>query len=165
MPTNTFFSLPEAKKRRLMNVCWEEFSCHAYEDVSINQIVRRARIPRGSFYQYFTDKEDLFLYLLSRIPEEITCLFLQEWKAGAGNTAQILARVFDRLCHTAVVPTLPVWRYLQALRSNPYLDWLQIFPGFFPEEYFHTDEGRLAVGIFLTACKRALLHPENTPSP
>lgn len=36
-----------------------------FADASINQIVRRAGVPRGSFYQYFADKEDLFGYLVS----------------------------------------------------------------------------------------------------
>lgn len=147
-----------------MNVCWEEFASHAYEDVSINRIVQRARIPRGSFYQYFEDKADLFFYLLSKIPDEITCVFLQEWRMRANGTAEVLMHVFDRLSHTAAVPTLSVYRYLQVLRINPYLDWLQIFTKYFPQEGLKTVEDQVAIGIFLTVCKRALLHPDEVPS-
>ena len=64
MPTGTFFRLPEEKRARLMDAAWEEFSATPYAKVSINRIIQTAQIPRGSFYQYFTDKEELFLYMM-----------------------------------------------------------------------------------------------------
>ncbi|MFK4998922.1 TetR/AcrR family transcriptional regulator [Bacillus sp. N9] len=33
-------------------------------------IVKEAGIPRGSFYQYFEDKEDAFFYLLNELTQE-----------------------------------------------------------------------------------------------
>ena len=53
MPTATFFRLPQEKRERLMDACWAELSRVRFSDVSINRIVSAARIPRGSFYQYF----------------------------------------------------------------------------------------------------------------
>jgi AcrR family transcriptional regulator len=67
MPNSTFFRLPQEKRERLVAAAWEEFTRTSFSDASINQIILRARIPRGSFYQYFTDKEDLFFYLLSSV--------------------------------------------------------------------------------------------------
>ena len=67
MPTSTFFRLPEEKRQRLLDAAWAEFTQVRYVDVSINKIIRQARIPRGSFYQYFTDKEELFYYLLGEM--------------------------------------------------------------------------------------------------
>lgn len=64
MPTATFFRLPEEKRERLINACWDELTRVRFTDVSINRIIAAARIPRGSFYQYFADKEDLIRYLL-----------------------------------------------------------------------------------------------------
>ena len=46
-----------------MDAAWEEFTTNSYTDASINRIIQKAHIPRGSFYQYFQDKEDLFWYL------------------------------------------------------------------------------------------------------
>ena len=67
MPTGTFFRLPEEKRMRLMESAWEEFTHISYADVSINKIIQAAGIPRGSFYQYFDGKEDLFFYLLDDV--------------------------------------------------------------------------------------------------
>lgn len=64
MPTGTFFRLPEEKRNRLMDAAWAEFANTPYAKVSINRIIQAAQIPRGSFYQYFVDKEDLFLYMV-----------------------------------------------------------------------------------------------------
>ena len=70
MPTDTFFHLPEEKRRRIFTAAVEEFSRQSFSAASINRIVQAAGIPRGSFYQYFSGKEDLYLYVATVIGEE-----------------------------------------------------------------------------------------------
>ena len=65
MPSATFFNLPGEKRRRLLDAAWEEMTAVSFDKVSINRIIQNAGIPRGSFYQYFTDKLELFRFLLS----------------------------------------------------------------------------------------------------
>ena len=67
MATETFLRLPEEKRIRFINAAWEEFLRVPFEEVSINKIVMKARIPRGSFYQYFADKRELFYDLLGEM--------------------------------------------------------------------------------------------------
>ncbi len=67
MPKDTFFHLPEEKKKRIMIATFELLEENRYADVSINMIIKRAGIPRGSFYQYFEDKDDLVRYMFSDI--------------------------------------------------------------------------------------------------
>lgn len=64
MPKETFFNLPEEKREHITNIAIDEFATHNYAEVSISRIVARSGIAKGSFYQYFEDKEDLFSYLL-----------------------------------------------------------------------------------------------------
>lgn len=66
MPKPTFFNLPEEKREAICRVALEEFATHPYGQVSINRIVARAGIAKGSFYQYFDGKKDLLFYLLDR---------------------------------------------------------------------------------------------------
>ena len=54
----------EEKRQRLLTAARKEFKRIRFSDVSINRIILNACIPRGSFYQYFEDKEDLFRYLM-----------------------------------------------------------------------------------------------------
>lgn len=76
MPKETFFNLPDAKRDAITEIAVEEFAEHAYGDVSISRIVARAGIAKGSFYQYFEDKDDLFEYLLQLIVERKRAMFL-----------------------------------------------------------------------------------------
>ena len=66
MPSKTFFHLPAEKRERLLLAAEEEFARVPYAEASINRMIRAAGIPRGSFYMYFRDKEELFHYLLKR---------------------------------------------------------------------------------------------------
>ena len=63
MPTNTVHNLSDDKKRRIFDAALQEFSVRTFSQASINHIVKSAGIPKGSFYQYFDGKEDLYLYV------------------------------------------------------------------------------------------------------
>ncbi|WP_437957737.1 TetR/AcrR family transcriptional regulator [Sorangium sp. So ce119] len=65
MPKSTFFGLPEERRDRLVREAIVEFADRTYAEASLSQIARRARIPKGSFYQYFDDKLDLYRWLLT----------------------------------------------------------------------------------------------------
>ena len=71
MPTSTFFNLPPPKREKLLRAAVAEFARKPYGEVSINRIIQAAGIPRGSFYQYFTDKTDLFRYVLRRYDKRL----------------------------------------------------------------------------------------------
>ncbi|WP_339226261.1 TetR/AcrR family transcriptional regulator [Oceanobacillus sp. FSL K6-2867] len=64
MPKLTFFNLPEMKRNKLIKAAEAEFSRVPLSQASISNIVKAAEIPRGSFYQYFENKEDAYYFLL-----------------------------------------------------------------------------------------------------
>ena len=64
MPSKRFENLPEEKQARIRQAALEELSRVPFSEVSINQIIRNAGIPRGSFYEYFEDKYDLLCHVL-----------------------------------------------------------------------------------------------------
>ncbi|MDP4088005.1 MAG: TetR/AcrR family transcriptional regulator [Bacillota bacterium] len=64
MPKQLFFTLSSEKQNRIKAAALAEFSEHQYHEASINQIIKMADISRGSFYQYFDDKEDLYFFLI-----------------------------------------------------------------------------------------------------
>ena len=70
MPKDTFFNLPGDKRTLICDVAIDEFADHPFDQASVNRIVAKSGIAKGSFYQYFEDKEDLFLYIIQRIAEE-----------------------------------------------------------------------------------------------
>lgn len=66
MPKLTFWNLPDAKRENLVRIALEEFADHDYAAASVSRVVARAGIAKGSLYQYFDDKQDLFLHLVDR---------------------------------------------------------------------------------------------------
>jgi len=65
MPTSTFFALPAERRERLVREAIAEFSERTYAEASLSQIAQRSQIPKGSFYQYFEDKLDLYRWLVA----------------------------------------------------------------------------------------------------
>ncbi|OJV66832.1 MAG: hypothetical protein BGO41_05290 [Clostridiales bacterium 38-18] len=65
MPKDTFFNLNEEKRRLILDAAFTEFENNNYDQASINQIVKATGISKGSFYQYFDDKKDLYKYILN----------------------------------------------------------------------------------------------------
>lgn len=69
MPKSTFYNLSEDKKQKIEEAIKEEFSKHSANKVSISNIIEKAGIPRGSFYQYFEDKDDALKYIINKFIE------------------------------------------------------------------------------------------------
>jgi AcrR family transcriptional regulator len=76
MPKETFLRLDESKKARFIAAALEEFAHNSYEQASITQLVKKLGIAKGSVYQYFEDKTDLWLYL-KKYSEEIKLGYIQ----------------------------------------------------------------------------------------
>lgn len=70
MPSERFLRLPRNKQEVIWNAAMEEFTREPFEKVSINKIIQKAGISRGSFYTYFEDKRDLFQYILQSTKEQ-----------------------------------------------------------------------------------------------
>ena len=76
MCRETFRRLPEEKRTRFLDAAWNEFNRVSIAEASVNQIVQKAGVPRGSFYQYFADKGDLFTYLM----EDVGAHYIREYR-------------------------------------------------------------------------------------
>jgi AcrR family transcriptional regulator len=70
MPQATFFNLSDNKRNLIISAAIDEFSSASYSTASINQICKKSNIAKGSFYQYFTDKMDLYVYIMTLAIEE-----------------------------------------------------------------------------------------------
>jgi AcrR family transcriptional regulator len=64
MPKQTFFNLDDEKKNRIIEAAIDEFSQNNFHKASVTNIIDKADIASGSFYQYFEGKEDLFKYIV-----------------------------------------------------------------------------------------------------
>ena len=101
MPKDTFLNLKSEKKEKIEKAITDEFTKNSFEQVSISNIIQRAQIPRGSFYQYFEDKKDAVQYIIQKF---IFLNRLQMFNNSKGH--RIL--LFIYLC------ILPAWQTARA---------------------------------------------------
>ncbi len=66
-----FDKLKPEKQKRILNAAFNEFSKYPYDKCSVFQIAKNAKISRASFYFYFSDKKDIYLYILNKLKCEI----------------------------------------------------------------------------------------------
>ena len=78
MPKQTFLNLPTEKRETIMNAAIEEFAEYGLENASTNRIVKNSGIAKGSFYQYFEDKQDVFMHMLDMIEQQELEFFKNE---------------------------------------------------------------------------------------
>lgn len=75
MPKDTFFNLPEQKRQIVIKAAIDQFSILHYDKVTIDGIIQSANIPKGSFYQYFENKDDLYIYLFTMVGDKKLDIF------------------------------------------------------------------------------------------
>ncbi len=129
MCTETFLRLPEEKRSRFLEAAWEEFTRVKFADASINQIVRSAGIPRGSFYQYFADKEDLFAYLLQDVRGQFGEIFNRLLDQAKGDIFQMQLMAYDCAASRSGEPAALRDRFVRILQANPGMDLKRMLMG------------------------------------
>lgn len=95
MPTSTFFNLPPPKREKVLHAAITEFARRPYGEVSLNRIIQAAEIPRGSFYQYFADKTDLFRYVIRRYDKMLETAIMESLEQCGGNPLEISLALYD----------------------------------------------------------------------
>lgn len=67
------------KKENLFKIALEEFIDKGYNNASLNNILKRAEISKGSFYYHFNNKKQLYLYLFRNL-HNIEHEYIDKWK-------------------------------------------------------------------------------------
>ena len=95
MPTETFMKLSEEKKNKILVAAKKEFTRVPFEQTSIKNIVEDAEIARGSFYQYFTSKEDLLQYMMKDDKEKLDNFIKDKLKETHGDVFEAYLAIYD----------------------------------------------------------------------
>lgn len=97
MPKQTFLNLPKEKQQTLINAALKEFSRVPLNEALISNIIAAAEIPRGSFYQYFENKEDLFYYIFSTYARKGERAFINTLKRYNGDLLDTFVDLYGRM--------------------------------------------------------------------
>jgi AcrR family transcriptional regulator len=71
VPRPTWANLPLERRARVLDAAMAEFAAHGFSGGSLNVIAREADVAKGSLFQYFDDKLDLFAYVCEVTSERI----------------------------------------------------------------------------------------------
>jgi AcrR family transcriptional regulator len=63
MPTVTWARVDPARRAAVVEAAEAEFGAHGFSGGSLNVIARRAGVAKGSLFQYFADKRDLYAFI------------------------------------------------------------------------------------------------------
>lgn len=95
MPKATFFNLNNTKRENIEKAIEEEFGRTTFEKASISNIIEKAKIPRGSFYQYFEDKEDAIKYIVQKYMEKEKEKIRKLLIEANGNIFEATIKIFE----------------------------------------------------------------------
>ncbi len=62
MPSKTFLRLDPSKQERVMRCAISEFHERGFDKANIGTVAENAEVAKGSIYQYFENKKELFQY-------------------------------------------------------------------------------------------------------
>jgi len=75
-----FHSLESEKQERIINAALKEFARNGYDKASTNEIIKQAGISKGSLFNYFNNKKELYLFLLDYVARVIEQIYAEvDW--------------------------------------------------------------------------------------
>ncbi|MDD3224708.1 MAG: TetR/AcrR family transcriptional regulator [Clostridium sp.] len=69
MPKDTLLNLEEKKRNKIIRAAVMEFSNKGYDKGNVSEIAKEAGVSKGSMYQYFNNKKDIYLYCFEKAYE------------------------------------------------------------------------------------------------
>ncbi|HSR11725.1 MAG TPA: TetR/AcrR family transcriptional regulator [Thermodesulfobacteriota bacterium] len=63
MPKSTFQHLPDEKRERILRAATQLFAERGFNRTDMDEIAKRSEVAKGSLYNYFCSKDDLFVHV------------------------------------------------------------------------------------------------------
>ncbi|SKC38970.1 TetR/AcrR family transcriptional regulator [Maledivibacter halophilus] len=76
------------RKEKLINVAMDEFIENSYDEASLNNILKEARISKGSFYYHFKNKKELYLYIYDQVVKDKISYLNEAMKETMGDISR-----------------------------------------------------------------------------
>ncbi|MER6628043.1 TetR/AcrR family transcriptional regulator [Streptomyces sp. NPDC000987] len=96
MPTATWTRLSPTRRERVLIAAMDEFGTHGYSTGSLNVIAREAGVAKGSLFQYFSGKLDLFSYVAEQTSLRVYA-HMRPWLDGYDGTGDFATYLVDAL--------------------------------------------------------------------
>lgn len=117
-----FNKLDESKKSKILDAAVDEFSRHGFRQASVNRMVERSGIGKGSLFLYFGSKEGLFKVIFSYAVE----LVRQSLRQVKRETSE--ADFFDRIRESTLAGVKFIKRHPRVYRIYLKMIFQEDFP-------------------------------------
>jgi AcrR family transcriptional regulator len=120
----------QQRRREILAAARECFEAHGYAETTVDAVAERAGLAKGTLYNYFDSKHDLFAELFAEAcaPDEAR---LNQGLAEPGTAAEKLGRVldhwFERIAHYQRLGRLALEFWAVAAREGKQSDFLTWF--------------------------------------
>ena len=108
MPTVTWARVDPARRAAIIEAAESEFGAHGFSRGSLNVIARRAGVAKGSLFQYFADKRDLYAFIADIGSQRVRSYM--EDRIRELDPQPAVLRISDRPGSTPGWPTSPITR-------------------------------------------------------
>lgn len=96
MPKPTFLNLSPAKQRQIVDATVALVLERPIPDITVSDIVKKSKIPRGSFYQYFDHLQDLLRYVYDAFIERFETYKMEQVKSHAYTLFSLFENSFEK---------------------------------------------------------------------
>ncbi len=95
MENISFKNLPSEKKELILNVSLDEFALYGFDKASTNRIVRKTGISKGSLFQYFGSKKELYFTVLEQTARSLIEGLKKKLKGLPADILERLKRILE----------------------------------------------------------------------
>jgi len=121
--------LPDEKKKRIFDAIYDEITRVPFPEMSINRVIKGAGIPRGSFYQYFNNKEDAFNYFVTEVSSNLKVYLSNKILSVHGDIFEIAEEILVSFVKEApnvfgpdvIKHSIP---YIDVKKISPFSDYI-----------------------------------------
>ncbi len=96
MPKPTFLNLSPAKQTHILESTVGLILAGPIQDITVSDIVKASKIPRGSFYQYFEHLQDLLLHVYESFIERFETYKMQQVQSHAYTLFSLFEDSFEK---------------------------------------------------------------------
>lgn len=86
----------EARREAILDAAARIFSLKSFHEATLEEIASTAELAKGTLYNYFKDKQDIFASLLQRGHDEFLEA-LDDQRSSANTLGEFVGRVFDTI--------------------------------------------------------------------
>ncbi|EOD00545.1 TetR/AcrR family transcriptional regulator [Caldisalinibacter kiritimatiensis] len=104
---------PEERKKELLNIAEKLFLKQGFDDTSINQIVKEAKVAKGTFYYYFKSKDEILSSILKRYIDNIE-KEIKKISNEKSDAHSKMENIFKKLFYTQIEDN----RFTQQFKSD-----------------------------------------------